>query len=43
MLPEIEHEMSQEDPEMLVSVLAGIANLLSPHTANDPVPSRFGH
>lgn len=43
MLPGIEHEMSQEDPETLVSVLKRIANLLSPHTANDPVPSRFGH
>ncbi len=43
MLPGIEHEMSQEDPETLVAVLTGIANLLSPHTANDPVPSRFGY
>ncbi|MBS1145167.1 MAG: hypothetical protein H6R14_2573 [Proteobacteria bacterium] len=43
MLPGIEHELSQEDPETLVSVLTRIANLLSPHTANDPVPSRFGH
>ena len=43
MLPGFEHEMSQEDPETLISVLTRIANLLSPHTANDPVPSRFGH